>query len=103
MKTWAGKGADFSYTGSVAQGTEIIYGVNQHRNFVTAEQYRALLNHFQGKTVEIGTSHDNPPRRSVGKWLQENVSTTQLSSYVGPILIKEGYASQSGKTEIRFK
>ena len=32
MKTWAGRGADFSYTGSVAQGTEITYGVKEKQD-----------------------------------------------------------------------
>lgn len=103
MKTWAGRGADISYTGSVAKGTEITYGSNRNRIIVTAEQYRDLIKHFKGKTVEIGTSHDNPPRGSVGEWLQENVTKTQISSYVGPILISEGYASQIGQSQIRFK
>lgn len=103
MKTWAGRGADFSYTGSVAQGTEITYGSNKNRARVTAEQYRALIQHFKGNTVEIGTSHDNPPGGSVGKWIQENVTKTQISSYVGPILISEGYALRIGGSQIRFK
>jgi hypothetical protein len=103
MKTWSGRGEDFSYTGSVAQGTEIVFGKNKNKARVSAEQYRDLIQHFKGKTVEIGTSHDNPPRGSVGKWLQENVSKTQLSSYVGPIMISEGYASMIGGSQIRFK
>jgi len=102
MKTWAGRGADFSYTGSVAQGTEITYGVKKNKIKVTAEQYKDLISHFKGKTVEIGTSHDDPPRGSVGEWLQKNVNKTQISSYVGPILIIERYASQIGKSQIRF-
>ena len=102
MKTWAERGADFSYTGSVAQGTEITYGINKNKIKVTAEQYSDLITYFKSKTVEIGTSHDNPPRSSVGEWLQENVSKTQISSYVGPILIKELYALQIGRSQIRF-
>ena len=102
MKTWAGIGADFSYTGSVAQGTEITYGINKNKIKVTAAQYSDLITHFKSKTVEIGTSHDSPPRGSVGEWLQNNVSKTQISSYVGPILIKERYALQIGRSQIRF-
>jgi hypothetical protein len=103
MKTWAGRGADFSYTGSIDQGTEITFGIMKNKIKVSAEQYTSLLNHFKGKTVEIGTSHDDPPRGSVGERLQNNVSKTQISSYVGPILISEHYASQIGKSQIRFK
>lgn len=102
MRTWAGRGEDFSYTGSIAKGTEIIYGSKKNKIKVTAEQYSELLKHFKGKTVEIGTSHDKPPRGSVGEWLQENVTKTQISSYVGPILIAEGYASHGGKSQIDF-
>jgi len=97
------KGEDFSYSGSVAQGTEIAYGINKNKIKVTAAQYRDLILHFKGKTVEIGTSHDNPPRDSVGEWLQANVTKTQISSYVGPILIFEHFATQVGKSQIRFK
>jgi hypothetical protein len=103
MKTWAGRGADFSYTGSITQGTEITYGINNNKARVTSQQYSDLIKHFKGKTVEIGTSHDNPPHGSVGEWLQANVTKTQISSYVGPILIAAGLANQVGKSQIRFK
>jgi len=103
MKTWAGRGSDFSYIGSIAKGTEITFGANKYKIKVTAKQYKDLLSHFKGKTVEIGTSHDDPPRGSVGEWLQKNVSKTQIASYVGPILIAERYAWQNGKSQIRFK
>jgi hypothetical protein len=103
MKTWAGKGEDFSVSGSVTLGTEITFGVNQNKIMVTAAQYQALLKHFSGKTAEVGTSHDDPPRKSLGKWLQENVCVTQLSSYIAPILIKAKLAWQVDNTQIRFK
>lgn len=68
---------------------------------VTAEQYTRLLHHFRGRTVSIGTSRDNPPIGSVGRWLQGNVTRTAIASYVGPILVAEGYAEKIG-SDIRF-
>ena len=50
----------------------------------------------------IGTSRTDPPRNSVGEWLQLNVTRTALASYVGPILITEGYAEKAGGSKIRF-
>lgn len=100
LLTWAGK-SKFSYSGSVAQGTTITYG-SGFLITLSAFQYNALLNHFRGRTVDIGTSHDNPPRGSVGEWLQSHVTKTGIASYVGPILIAEGYAEKAGGPRIRF-
>jgi len=99
LKTWAGR-SEFSYEGSVAQGTTIIYGKRNRLN-ITASQYNALLNHFQSRTVDIGTSRDNPPRGSVGEWLQANVTKTATASYVGAVLIHEGYAVKLG-SKLKF-
>ena len=100
LSTWAGR-SRFSYSGSVTQGTTIIYG----RGFslpVSPAQYNALLNHFRGQTVDIGTSRDNPPRGSVGEWLQSNITKTAIASYVGPIFINEGYAEMADRSRIKF-
>lgn len=101
LKTWAAK-SKFSYTGSVNQGTRITYG----RGFslsISASQYAELLNHFRGTTVDIGASRTDPPRGSVGEWLQSNVTKVAIASHVGPILIVEGYAEKAGGSRIRFK
>jgi hypothetical protein len=100
LRTWAGR-STFKYSGCVRDGTTIIYGKG-HRIRLTAEQYRALINHFQGLTVQAGTSRTDPPRDSVGKWLQENVTRTAIASYVCPILIEKGFAERCGGPEIRF-
>ena len=100
LPTWDGR-SSFSYSGSVKQGTWIIYG-NGYRTYVAAFQYAKLLKHFQGRTVSIGTSRDAAPSDSVGKWLQKNVSHgVAIASYVGPILIDKGYAEKE-ESEIRF-
>lgn len=100
LETWAGK-SSFSYTGSVKSGTIITYGSGFSLS-VSADQYTKLLNYFEGRTINIGTSRTNPPRGSVGEWLQANVTKTAIASYVGPILISEGYAEKAGGPYIRF-
>jgi len=102
LKTWKEK-STFSYTGSVKQGTKIVYGRKPCSRFISATQYAKLLNHFRGHTVDIGTSRDNRPRGSVGEWLQQSkVTKIAIASYVGPILIAEGYAEKAGGSKIRF-
>ena len=100
LSTWAGK-SSFSYTGSVSQGTKLTYGSGFVLT-VSVFQYISLLNHFHCQMVDIGTSRTDPPRGSVGEWLQANVTKTGIVSYVGPILINEGYAIKVGGSQIRF-
>ena len=85
------------------KGTTIYYGKRYHLN-ISANQYSALLDHFQGRTINIGTSRDNPQRGSVGEWLQVNVTKVATASYVGAILIHEGLATKAADgTRIQFK
>ncbi len=102
LRTWRPENnIIFSYIGSITQGTTITYGAGRQFT-ISKHQYKALLDHFQGQTVNIGTSRDNPPPGSVGEWLQLNVTKTAIASYVGPILIDEGYAEHPGGAKIRF-
>jgi hypothetical protein len=94
MRTWGGK-AIFHYNGSVQEGTEISYG-RHYRITITKDNYRAILERFDGKRVPAGTSHDNPPVNSAGRWLIDNVKKTSTASYVLPILVAEGYAKKHG-------
>jgi len=100
LETWAGR-STFEYEGSVQTGTRIKFGANHIVN-VSSEDYSRLLTHFQGRIVPIGTSRDNPPKGSVGEWLQKNVTKIATASYVGAILIHEGYAVKGIKSEIEF-
>jgi hypothetical protein len=104
LPTWA-RGSRFGYTGSVKQGTKIRYGKDLAYSItVSADQYAGLLNHFRGRTVNIGTTRTGPPPGSVGEWLQANVTKVAIASYVGRILIEEGYAEkvEEGAPEISF-
>ena len=100
LTTW-GERSQFSYLGSVTQGTAITYGKGFSVT-VSAGEYHALLTHFQGQTVDIGTSHDNPPHGSVGEWLRMHVTKTGIASYIGAILVSEGYARKAGGPRITF-
>lgn len=100
LPTW-GERSTFSYDGSVQRGTKITYG-SGWTVFISAGDYRQLLNYFKGKCVPCGTSRTNPPHGSLGEWLMKNVTRTAIASYVGAILVHEGYALKLG-SDIRFR
>ncbi|MDR6564455.1 MULTISPECIES: hypothetical protein [unclassified Arcicella] len=100
LPTWGGK-STFEYDGSVENGTKINFG-SKNIAFVSNEQYQMLLNTFLGKTVCIGTSRTSTPSGSLGEWLINNITKTAIASYVGAILVEEGYASKN-KDVIIFK
>jgi hypothetical protein len=101
LATWARRSV-FSYVGSVAEGTVITFGRGWSVR-VSAADYAALLDHFRGQEANVGTSRDAPPTGSVGEWLQRNVTRAAIASYVGPILVVEGYAERAGGAYIRFR
>ena len=100
LKTW-GERSIFKYEGTIELGTQIYFG-NRQIIRISSEQYKELLEMFRGRTVNIGTSRTNPPNGSVGEWLINNISRVAISSYVGAILIHEGYAVKIGGPDIRF-
>ena len=100
--TWDDR-SEFKYAGSINEGTQIYYGKGfRNKVHVTSDHYSALMQHFSGNTVDIGTSRDIPPKGSVGEWLQSNVTKTAIASYVGPILIREGYAERIDRSQIKI-
>ncbi len=102
LPTWRGR-SKFSYEGAVSTGTRIHYG-SKWQAWVSREDYAALTGHFHGKTVKMGTSRTDPQEGSVGEWLQEHVTPVAIASYVGPILLAEGYAERvpGDLTQIRI-
>ncbi|MCR6514436.1 hypothetical protein M4I33_06010 [Clostridium sp. LY3-2] len=101
LLTWGGK-SEFSYIGSIKLGTVIYYG-NDNCVSVTKEQYKDMLEEFNGSTVPIGTSRNKASGVSLGYWLQENITKTAIASYVGKILLYEGYAIKVESGSICFK
>ena len=102
INTWGGR-SSFQYNGSVKLGTKISFGSNTTKPvFVSKQDYETLINKFAGKTTSMGTSRTSPPSDSVGKWLIDKVSKSALASYVGAILVEEGYATKNND-EIMIK
>jgi len=99
LKTWDGR-STFSFRGTVKEGNRIFYG-SSRATTVTSVDYANLLKHFSGRIVDCGTSRTNPQLGSLGEWLQENVTKTAIASYVGAILVSEGYARKL-KSKIEF-
>jgi len=103
LDTWAGRGS-FQYEGSVNEGTKIYFGADyEYSVLISSQDFIALLANFKGRDVNIGTSRTDPPNGSVGEWLMENVTKTAVASYVGPILIHEGYAEKEKRPYISFR
>jgi hypothetical protein len=98
LPTWGGK-SKFRYNGCVADGTQIHYGENS-KITVKREDYAALFKTFAGKEVPIGTSRTTALYDSVGAWLIAHVSKTALASYIGPILVNEGYAKRGSVADL---
>jgi hypothetical protein len=102
--TWGREGETFSYEGAVRSGTTIHYGKNFGNTAkISSGDYSRLLGHFSGREVSVGTSKDKPPEGSAGRWMKDNVTKSGLMSYVGAILIEEGYATKPRRGLINFK
>jgi hypothetical protein len=103
LPTWDRAGENFAYTGSVTDGTTIQYGEDfKWTAKISAVDYARILQRFSGRQVQIGTSKDTPPVGSVGEWVKANVNRSGLMSYIGPILIEEGFAVKPKRGWIRF-
>ncbi|MCL4552490.1 MAG: hypothetical protein M1305_02895, partial [Candidatus Marsarchaeota archaeon] len=100
LPTWAGR-KQFQYEGSVREGTTIYFGSNsRYACTVTASEYAGMLAMFNGQEVSIGTSRTDPPNGSLGKWLTEEYKLYAMTSYIGPILIREGFAERGSKPDL---
>ena len=97
IKTWSNRDTYFEYEGSVETGTKIYYGTDfAFKSVVSKKQYQVLIDKFQGRTVLMGASQTSPQPDSVGDWLRINIKGPGIGSYVGSILVSEGYASKDG-------
>ena len=103
LQTWAG-GSVFDYDGSVKTGTTIYYGKNKsYKKVVPQNIYANLICHFSGKIRELATSRTDRGKDSVGEWLKVNFTKTAITSYIGPILINEGYAQRVAKSSSQIE
>jgi hypothetical protein len=99
LPTWSGR-CYFRYSGSVKTGIIIEFGANYKNNgeFKSTDLSK-LIDHFSGTGVPLGTQHTSDPvRGSVAEWIRKNVNKNRImTSYLGPILVSEGYAERNGK------
>src|SRR5258706_13575455 len=92
LPTWSAR-KKFQYKGSVRKGTTIYCGTDfRYAYTMSADQYAGMLAKFSGQEVNVGTSRTDPPNGSLGKWLTDKYGQYGMTSYVGPILIHEGFA-----------
>ena len=99
LDAW-GKHGRFTYQGSLALGTRVLYRHGETFT-VPAETYAELLARFAGKEVAIGLSR-RPARASLGSWLRAHVGVELAVAYVGPILVREGAAERVSDSILRF-
>jgi hypothetical protein len=100
LSTWGGR-SRFTYDGSVEGGTDITYGEGR-RARVDAHHFVDLRHRFLNREESIGTSRTDTAANSLGGWLQANVTRTAIATYVGSILVHEGYAERVGDHDIRI-
>jgi hypothetical protein len=95
LKTYSGR-SSFKYEGNLDKGTKFRYGTKNLEVFVPSQDYSKLLTHFNGMRVPCGTSIHTPKIGSLEEWLQENFSRKAHATYVGAILVEEGFAEKDG-------
>jgi hypothetical protein len=89
------KARDFSYTGSVVEGVNIIMGHGTIATF-PAQLFTDLLNYFSGlQDVIGGFNMTDPPSGGVGEWVANNHRplTPRHASFIAAILVGEGYCT----------
>ena len=103
LRTWRQGEETFSYESSVEEGTKIHYGeFYRYAANISKADYARLLSKFPAGEYAVGTSKDDPPAGSVGRWMKDNVTKTGLMSYVGAILLEECYTSKPKAGRIKF-
>lgn len=95
--------SSFDYTGSIKEGTTLWYGKHKrNRAWVSAEEWAALMQHFNGRTVLVGNGRRHRPKHSLGLWLQEHVSRAVIAAYLAQIIITEGYGEKRNGPSIHI-
>jgi hypothetical protein len=99
LRTWSGK-KEFKYSGTVESGVRISCGqaFSHDYEMTAAELWQALIE-FSGREAKIGTHRTAPPDGSIGDWIRKRYRKGGIMSYVGPILIEEGYAVRGSESD----
>ena len=105
LPTWDGKWGGTQFRYEINGNVDIEYGTGYANSLsIPANDWNVLLGQFKGQKVKLGPSRTAQPANSLGDWLVTNVTKTALASYVGPILVAEGYAKRpdSSSSDIEF-
>ena len=94
------KRTEFEYTGSVADGIELIFESGNAE--VNADFMEALIKTFQGRMVPGGFSMTSPTPGGVGEWVSSNsrtingrTLTPRHASFICGILVHENFANST--------
>jgi len=64
------------------------------------ERYRVAPDtEFSGREVKIGTHRTAPPDGSIGDWIKGRFKLGGIMSYLGVVLVEEGYAERCSKLD----
>ena len=96
-----GGGAEFRYRGSTDTVTVIRYSAEDLELRLTSADYSRIWERFRGREVKVGTSQ-SPPNDSLGAFLRDEITHCGAASYVGRILLDEGYAWKPRRGWIAF-
>ena len=100
LSTWSGESA-FRYDGSVSTGITIHCGTGFSRHYsLSTSQLQQVVALFAGREVRIGTHRTAPPTGSIGDWIRLRFKRGGIMSYLGPILIEEGYAEPGSEADM---
>ncbi len=103
LKTWA-RGKPFRYELDQCTFNVLVHcgqGAS-HQYTLDGQRLREALARFSGKDVQIGTHRTKPPRGSVGEWLLATCKRGGIMSYLGPVLIAEGFADHGSEPDRIF-
>jgi hypothetical protein len=95
LPTWGGK-QRFRYEFDRSTlDVRIFCGDNCSRIYqLDGASLREALVKFSGKESLAGTHRTEPPPDSIGDWLRVHCKRGGIMSYLGPLLIHEGYAKR---------
>ena len=100
------KKTQFDYSGSVDTGATLLFNAKPR---VSPEFFKAILGHFNGKTVPGGFSMTDPTPGGFSQWVEANskeLNDVSLSprhaSFIAAILVCEGFITSSLKGNSAF-
>jgi|ERR1035437_2736530 hypothetical protein len=103
LKTWAHH-KPFRYDLDRRTFNLLVYcgQASSHRYALDGQRLCEALAHFSGKDVQIGTHRTKPPQGSIGQWLLATCKRGGIMSYLGPVLIAEGFADRGSQSDRIF-